>query len=260
MHLISTEAIIALIALTAMEIVLGIDNLVLISVTTSRLPPEQQRKARMLGLAAAMGTRLLLLLCITWLQSLTTPLFLLTNLGIPEVWVNYLGGAHPEHINGITVKDLIMLGGGLFLIRSSVLEIHHKVEGQHEEAHKAAPVSFSSVIFQIAVFDIVFSLDSVITAIGMAKQLWVMITAVIISVGVMLWSAGTISAFVEKHPTVKMLALSFLLLIGVMLLAEGFGTHIEKGYIYFAMGFSLMVEFLNLRMRTSAARRAAKGR
>lgn len=245
--------IVALIALTAMEIVLGIDNIVFISVVSSRLPLAEQATARKIGLLAAMGTRLLLLLTITWVMRLTTPIFPpLSNAGF---FVEYL--QHHTEINNISVRDLILLVGGLFLIRSSVIEIHNKIEGSHEDHAKGKVAGFWNVIVQIAILDIIFSLDSVITAVGMAESIWVMISAVIVAVGVMMIFAGTVSHFVEKHPTVKMLALSFLLLIGVMLVAEGIGTHIEKGYIYFAMAFALLVEFLNLRAHAKAERRRA---
>jgi len=248
--------VIALIALTAMEIVLGIDNIVFISVVSSRLPAEQQKLARQIGLLAAMGTRIVLLLAITVIVRADEPFFNLTALPLPVVLNKWL--AAREAINGISVRDLIVLGGGLFLIWSSVREIHHKVEGAHEQHDAPKQVTFRSVIFQIAVLDLVFSLDSVITAVGMAESIWVMITAVILAVGVMMVFASPVSAFVEKHPTVKMLALSFLLLIGVMLVADGLGTHIDKGYIYFAMAFALLVEMLNLRMSAKAARKREK--
>jgi predicted tellurium resistance membrane protein TerC len=240
---------IALVALTAMEIVLGIDNIVFISVVSSRLPLAQQPRARQIGLLAAMGTRILLLLTLAWVMRLTTPIVHVSDLGLAAEWLR-------EHtdINAISWRDLILLLGGLFLIRSSVLEIHHKIEGQHDDHAAPRIVTFRSVIFQIAVLDIIFSLDSVITAIGMAESIWVMVTAVIMAVLVMMVFAGTISAFVERHPTVKMLALAFLLMIGVMLVAEGLGTHIEKGYIYFAMAFSLLVEILNLRAKAKSER------
>jgi predicted tellurium resistance membrane protein TerC len=243
--------VIALVALTAMEIVLGIDNIVFISIVTGRLPPAQQPWARRIGLAAAMIMRIALLLAITWIMTLTQPAFSLSSLGIGTGWLS----AHHE-IDVITWKDLILLVGGLFLIRSSVIEIHKKVEGEAEGHGAVKPASFSSVIFQIAVMDMIFSLDSVITAVGMAEVLWVMITAVVVAVVVMLIFSEMISDFVHKHPTVKMLALSFLLLIGVMLVADALGTEIPKGYIYFAMAFALLVEFLNLRMKVKAARRA----
>jgi predicted tellurium resistance membrane protein TerC len=247
--------LIALVALTAMEIVLGIDNIVFISIVSSRLPTAQQQKlARQIGLFAAMGTRIALLLVISLIVKAKDPFFHLSTLPLPEIAEKWL--ASHEEVNGLSVRDLIVLGGGLFLLWSSVREIHHKVEGAHDEHQTPKKVTFSSVIFQIAMLDLVFSLDSVITAVGMAEALWVMITAVILAVGVMLVFAGPVSAFVERHPTVKMLALSFLLLIGVMLVAEGLGTHIDKGYIYFAMAFALGVEFLNLRMKAKSAARA----
>jgi predicted tellurium resistance membrane protein TerC len=242
--------LIALVALTAMEIVLGIDNIVFISVVSSRLPPSQQPLARRIGLLAAMGTRVILLFAITLVSKATQPIFELSRLGVAVEWLQ----AH-EHINHLSWRDLILLGGGLFLIRSSVVEIHEKIEGGHEAHAQPKMATFSSVIFQIAVLDIIFSLDSVITAVGMAESIWVMVAAVITAVGVMMIFAGSVSRFVEAHPTVKMLALSFLLLIGVMLVAEGAGTHINKGYIYFAMAFALLVEVLNLRAKLKAERR-----
>jgi predicted tellurium resistance membrane protein TerC len=243
---------IALIALTAMEIVLGIDNIVFISVVSSRLPPKEQPLARQIGLLAAMGTRILLLLTIAWVMHLKNPLFSFSSLGMFGEWLS-----HHSEVNHVSARDLILLLGGLFLIRSSVVEIHDKIEGEHELA--GAPVAgFWNVITQIAILDIIFSLDSVITAVGMAESIWVMVVAIIAAVGVMMVFAGSVSAFVEKHPTVKMLALSFLLLIGVMLVAEGIGTHIQKGYIYFAMAFALLVEIFNLRAKTKAERRRAK--
>jgi len=245
--------LIALIALTAMEIVLGIDNIVFISVVSGRLPPSQQPMARRIGLLAAMGTRILLLVFIFVVQKATHPLFELGQLGMFREWLS----AHRE-VNEVSVRDLVLLGGGLFLLRSSVVEIHEKIEGQHEEHAAPRHPTFLSVIIQIAVLDIIFSLDSVITAVGMAESLWVMIAAVVAAVGVMMLFAGPVSRFIEKHPTVKMLALSFLLLIGVMLVAEAIGTHIEKGYIYFAMAFSLLVEALNLWDKSAAVKRADK--
>jgi len=248
-----TEALIALLALTAMEIVLGIDNVVFISILSDRLPEKQRKPARQLGLGAALVTRLLLLLSLSWILGLTEPIFSLVDLGIPERWL-------AEEVNEVSVRDLILLVGGLFLIGKSVHEIHAKLEG-HEEGHAVAEhPSFASVITQIAILDLVFSLDSVITAVGMARDLWVMIVAVVVAVGVMLIFAEAISKFVSRHPTLKMLALSFLILIGVMLVAEGIGTHINKGYIYFAMGFALAVEALNLRAkhRIIPARTATK--
>lgn len=239
------ENVIALIALTAMEIVLGIDNIVFIAILASRLPAEQQASARRLGLAAALVTRVLLLLTLTWIMGLEKPLFSFSVLGIPEAWM-------PAQVDQVSLRDLILLAGGLFLIGKSVHEIHNKLEGpEHGQVVPRNP-SFIGVLIQIAILDIVFSLDSVITAVGMAQDLWVMIVAVVLAIGVMLIFAGKISAFVERHPTVKMLALSFLILIGVLLVAEGIGTHIDKGYVYFAMAFALMVEFLNLKVRSSA--------
>jgi len=255
------EAAIALVALTVMEIVLGIDNIVFISIQTAKLPPEQRALARWLGLGAAMGARILLLLAISWIMGLTQPVFELSWLGVGTQW---LQAEAREEINVVTWKDLVLLVGGLFLINSSVREIHSKLEGHGDEHGEGKPVvSFTSVIIQIGLLDIIFSLDSVITAVGMVQTgdeshpggIWIMVTAVVLAVIVMMFFASPVSAFVEKHPTVKMLALSFLLLIGVMLLADAVGTHIEKGYVYFAMGFSLMVEFFNLRASAKRKKR-----
>jgi predicted tellurium resistance membrane protein TerC len=221
---------IALLTLTALEIVLGIDNVVFISILAGKLPHDQQARARRLGLLLAMGMRIALLFAITWVIRLTSPLF--------EV----LG----QEISG---RDLILLGGGLFLIAKSTHEIHQKLEGEEGHSSQRIPPSFASVLVQIMLLDIVFSLDSVITAVGMVDELWVMVAAVMIAVGIMMASAETISAFVHQHPTVKMLALSFLLLIGMSLILEGFEHHIPKGYIYFAMGFSVFVEMINLRLK-----------
>jgi predicted tellurium resistance membrane protein TerC len=229
--LLTAEAAIALVTLTALEIVLGIDNIIFISILAGKLPARQQPRARKLGLALAMGTRVLLLISLAWIMRLTAPLF--------EV----LG----KEISG---RDLILGIGGLFLIWKSVREIHERLEGPIGSTH-AAPqsVTFNGVLVQIALLDVVFSLDSVITAVGMANQISIMITAVVLAVAFMMFAAGPVSSFVERHPTVKMLALSFLLLIGVTLIAESLDQHIPKGYIYFAMAFSVMVEMLNLRMR-----------
>ena len=226
----SHEGWIALLTLTVLEIVLGIDNIVFISILAGKLPEDVRARARKVGLALAMFMRIALLLSITWVMRLTAPLFTLVG----------------QEISG---RDLILIVGGLFLLAKSTHEIHDKLEG--EEGHASAKVvtSFNAVIVQILLLDIVFSLDSVITAVGMADDVAVMIVAVIIAVGVMLLSAGAISNFVERHPTVKMLALSFLLLIGVSLVAEGLDQHIPKGYIYFAMAFSVFVEMINLRIR-----------
>ena len=247
--------IIALIALAAMEIVLGIDNIVFIAIVTGKLPPAQQPSARRWGLAAAMVMRILLLFTIWLILKLNEPFFRLTDLGIPASWFAEM--QHPEEVIGVSVKDLILLVGGLFLIASSVHEIHTKFEGGGEQQDVEAKSTFSAALIQIAIMDIIFSLDSVITAVGMADQIWVMVVAVIIAVSVMLVFAGPVSRFVADNPTLKMLALSFLILIGVMLVAEGVGTHIDKRYIYFAMGFALFVEFLNMRVRSP--RQGTKG-
>lgn len=224
----------ALVTLTALEIVLGIDNIIFISVLASRLPAHQRERARVIGLAVAMGTRLLLLLSLAWMLRLTAPLF--------TVFAQEISG-----------RDLILIVGGLFLLVKSTLEIHDKLEGSEGDMRMAAQVSFASVIVQIGLLDIVFSLDSVITAIGMANQVWVMATAIVIAVLVMMVSSGPIGRFIDRHPTIKILALSFLLLIGVMLVAEGLDLHIPKGYIYFAMAFSLFVEMLNSKIRHRGA-------
>lgn len=239
------EIWISLLTLTVLEIVLGIDNIVFISILSGKLPAEQQNKGRTVGLALAMITRVLLLLSLSWIMTLTAPLF---NAG---EWIGVHSEALLEKL-AISGRDLILIVGGLFLIYKSTHEIHDKLEGEEEDATVKKVYSFSGVIFQILLLDIVFSLDSVITAVGMADELWVMIAAVIIAVIVMMFSAKAISDFVNDHPTVKMLALSFLLLIGVSLLAEGFEQHIPKGYIYFAMAFSVLVEFLNLKMKSKS--------
>lgn len=238
----TAEGLIALGTLTLLEIVLGIDNIVFISILSGKLPQHQQKKAQRLGLALAMFLRVGLLFSLTWVMSLTAPIFNLGHLiGIDDAdWLEKLA---------ISGRDLILLIGGLFLIYKSTTEIHHKLEGQEENNNDVKTHSFTGTIIQILILDLVFSLDSVITAVGMSQHIEIMIAAVIIAVLIMMLSATTISDFVNKHPTVKMLALSFLLLIGVSLLAEGFDQHISKGYIYFAMGFSMLVEFLNLRMR-----------
>lgn len=229
----SPEAWIALATLTVLEIVLGIDNIVFISILAGKLPANQQEKARMLGLGLAMITRILLLFSLTWIMKLTEPLF--------SVFQHAISG-----------RDLILIVGGLFLLGKSTIEIHDKLEGL-EAGHGVAPAvaSFTSVLIQIMFLDIIFSLDSVITAIGMADQLIIMVLAVVIAVVFMMISVGAVSDFVDKHPTVKMLALSFLLLIGMTLVADGLGLHIPKGYIYFAMAFSVFVEMLNLKLRST---------
>jgi len=230
----SAEGWIALLTLTVLEIVLGIDNIVFISILTGKLRREQRQRANQLGLSLAMGIRILLLLSITWVMGLTAPLFHLFE-------------------RGLSGRDLILLIGGLFLIAKSTHEIHANLEGADTHAKEGVAASFASTIFQILLLDIVFSLDSVITAVGMANDVSIMIIAVVIAVGVMLIAARAISGFVQRHPTVKMLALAFLMLIGVSLMADGLGQHIEKGYIYFAMGFSMFVEMINLRVRAKSA-------
>jgi predicted tellurium resistance membrane protein TerC len=229
MNWLSPEILIALATLTFLEIVLGVDNIIFISILSGRLPPAQQPKARRIGLLLAMGTRILLLFSLAWVIKLTEPLF---TIG--------------QEISG---RDLILILGGLFLLAKSTHEIHERLEGDEEHGSARAASSFTSVLLQIALLDIVFSLDSVITAVGMVDHVAVMIVAVIISVVIMMVAAEPISAFVHQHPTVKMLALSFLLLIGTSLLAEGFDHHIPKGYVYFAMGFSVFVEAMNLKIR-----------
>jgi len=227
----TADGLLALATLSAMEIVLGIDNVVFIAVLVARLPDAQREYARRLGLILALGIRIGLLFAISWMMGLTTPL--LTVLG-----------------RGVSGRDLILLGGGLFLIFKATLEIYDKVEAEHHDrAAAAARAAFLWVLAQILLLDIVFSLDSVITAVGMANDLSIMVTAMVIAMLVMLVSAGTVSRFIEHHPSLKILALAFLLLIGVMLVAEGMGSHMEKGYIYFAMAFSLFVEMLNMRYR-----------
>ncbi len=226
----SPETWIALVTLSALEIVLGVDNVIFISVLASKLPRDQQARARRVGLLGAMISRILLLFSLAWLAKLTATLFT----------------AAGQEISG---RDLILIGGGLFLLAKATWEIHDNLEGGEAHGAGKAVVSFAGLIAQIMVLDIVFSLDSVITAIGMARQVGVMVAAVVIAVGVMMWASGPIASFVDRHPTVKILALSFLLLIGVSLVAEGLDQHIPKGYIYFAMGFSVFVEMLNLRVR-----------
>jgi predicted tellurium resistance membrane protein TerC len=228
------QAWIALATLTALEIVLGIDNIIFISILVGRVPGERRNRARVIGLALAMITRIALLLCLTWVMSLTSTLFAVLG----------------QEISG---RDLILIFGGLFLLGKSTHEIHNSLEGEEESAKSKAVASFAGVLVQIAIIDIVFSLDSVITAVGLANNIEVMVIAIVISVGVMMFSARAIGDFVDGHPTIKMLALSFLILVGVALLGEGFGLHIPKGYIYFAMAFSVGVEMLNLRIRARSA-------
>jgi predicted tellurium resistance membrane protein TerC len=230
----TTDGLIALVTLTFLEIVLGVDNVIFISILSGKLPADQQSKARRVGLIAAMGMRILLLLSLAWIIRLTEPIFTLFD-------------------TGISGRDLILISGGLFLLAKATLEIHERLEG--EDGHGSARVapSFAAVIAQIMVLDIVFSLDSVITAVGMADSLAIMVAAVVISVGIMMYSAEPISAFVNRHPTVKVLALSFLILIGFSLVGEGLDLHIPKGYVYFAMGFSVFVEAINLRVRKTVS-------
>lgn len=229
----TSSGLLALITLTFLEIVLGVDNVIFISILSSKLPASQQGRARRIGLLAAMGMRILLLLSLVWIIRLTNPLFYIL-------------------FRPISGRDLILIGGGLFLLAKATIEIHERLEGEEGHSSARVPPSFAAVITQIAVLDIVFSLDSVITAVGMADEITIMVTAVILAVGVMMLSAGPISSFVNRHPTVKVLALSFLLLIGVSLIGEGLGMHIPKGYIYFAMGFSVFVEVINVRVRRVA--------
>jgi predicted tellurium resistance membrane protein TerC len=229
---------IGLLTLTVLEIVLGIDNIIFISILSGRLPAAQQRKARLWGLALAMVMRVLLLLSLSWIMGLTRPFFSIANLDVSG-------------------RALILIGGGLFLLAKSTREIHHKFEEDEQSTSRSAGASFSSVLVQIVLLDIVFSLDSVITAVGMVDEVAVMIVAVIVAVAVMMIFAGRISSFIERHPTLKMLALSFLLLIAVNLIGEGLGFHIPKGYTYFAMAFSVMVEMLNLKMKAKQSKSPA---
>jgi predicted tellurium resistance membrane protein TerC len=238
----TADGLIALLTLSALEIVLGVDNVVFIAILTGRLPRSQQALARRLGLTLALGIRIGLLFAITWIMGLTRPLFAILG----------------HEFSG---RDVILLAGGLFLIFKSTWEIYDKLEVQHTETAAARGRGpFAGVLFQILVLDIVFSLDSVITAVGMADNVAIMVAAMVIAMIVMLFSMGVISGFVERHPSVKILALAFLLLIGVMLVAEGFGQHVSKGYIYFAMAFSLLVELLNLRYRKKHKAVALHGR
>ena len=230
----TADGLIAFVTLTFLEVVLGVDNVIFISILVGKLPKEQQQRGRTLGLGGAMGMRILLLLSLTWIMRLTQPLF--TAFG-----------------HGFSGRDLILIAGGLFLLWKATVEIHDKLEG--EEAHGVAKVkpSFGAVIGQIMLLDIIFSLDSVITAVGMANDISIMVAAVVVAVAIMMFSARAIGDFVMAHPTVKVLALSFLLMIGLTLVADGVGFHIPKGYIYFAMGFSIFVEVINLRIRPTHA-------
>lgn len=228
------NAWVALGTLTALEIVLGVDNIIFISILASRLPAAQQAKARTLGLGAALFGRVALLLSLSWIMQLTSP------------WFSILS-------YDLSGRDLILIGGGLFLLAKSTREIHDKLEGEEEAHGSVVAASFGYVIMQILILDLVFSLDSVITAVGMVEEIPVMIAAVVIAIIFMMFSAGAVSRFIESHPTVKVLALSFLLMVGVALIAEGFEFHIPRGYIYFAMAFSILVEMLNLKMRERGA-------
>ena len=233
--LFSIEGLSALLTLSLMEIVLGIDNIIFIAILTGRLPKEKQPMAQKLGISMALITRILLLFSLSWLMGLTKPLFELFN-------------------HGFSFRDLILVSGGLFLVAKATFEIHHKIEGIEDEHSQAngKTKSLQWIILQIMILDIVFSLDSVITAIGMVQQISIMVTAMVIAMIVMLMSASSISEFVEKHPTIKILALSFLILIGVVLIIEGMGGHVGKGYIYFAMFFSFCVELINMKYRTKS--------
>ena len=229
----TADALVALVTLSALEIVLGIDNVVFIAIVTARLPAARQALARRTGLVLALGVRIGLLFAISWMMGLTAPLFAIAG-------------------HAISGRDLILLGGGLFLIFKATWEIYDKLEADHPaERESAGRSTFALVLVQILLLDVVFSLDSVITAVGMAQDVWIMVTAMVIAMLVMVLSAGAVGGFVERHPSVKILALAFLLLIGVMLVADGMGQHVPKGYIYFAMAFSLFVELLNMRYRKS---------
>ncbi len=226
----TSDGLLALVTLTFLEIILGVDNVIFISILSGKLPAKDQLKARRTGLVAAMVMRIGLLMSIAWIVRLTAPLFTVFN----------------QEISG---RDMILIGGGLFLLGKATLEIHERLEGEEAHGKERVAASFGAVIFQIMMLDIVFSLDSVITAVGMAEDISIMVAAVVLSVAIMMFSAEPISAFVNKHPTVKVLALSFLLLIGMSLVGDGLGMHVPKGYIYFAMGFSVFVEMINLRVR-----------
>ncbi|HUU35492.1 MAG TPA: TerC family protein [Vicinamibacterales bacterium] len=232
--LLTGDNLIALVTLTALEVVLGVDNVIFISILAGKLPAQDQARARRVGLLAAMVMRILLLFSLAWIVRLTEPLF------------SILGRA-------LSGRDLILLGGGLFLLAKATMEIHEKLEGVEGERSARVAPSFGAVIVQIMLLDIIFSLDSVITAVGMAESIAVMVVAVVLAVGIMMLSSAAVSEFVQRHPTVKVLALSFLMLIGMSLVGEGLGHHIPKGYVYFAMGFSVFVEMINLRVRAGGA-------
>ena len=230
---------ISLITLTLLEIVLGVDNIIFISILVGKLGTEQRNRARTIGLGLAMGMRILLLLSLSWIMKLQAPLFTVIS-------------------HAISGRDLILIGGGIFLLWKSVHEIHNSLEGEEATRESSMPATFSAVLVQIAVLDIVFSLDSVITAVGLADHIGVMIAAVVIAVLVMMFAAKSIGEFVDRHPTIKILALAFLILVGVSLIADGLQFHIPKGYIYFSMAFSIAVEMLNLRAKAKAKRRASQ--
>ncbi|QEG40143.1 TerC family protein [Roseimaritima ulvae] len=254
----SFESAIALLTLTVMEIVLGIDNIVFIAIITSRLPEAQRPRARRVGLALAMIMRIALLLTIGWMMGLEAGLFELSTLMPTAALAQWMREQH--EVNAVSWRDLILLAGGLFLLWTSVREIHHKIEGGEQEAESGnipQRVTVAGVLVRIAIMDMIFSLDSVITAVGMAQHIPIMVAAVVLAVGVMIAFANQISDFVQTHPTVKMLALAFLLLIATVLVSEAVGKPINKGYVYFAMTFSLGVEFLNLRMSTKRLRPSA---
>ncbi len=240
-ELFNLESLIALITLTSLEIVLGIDNIVFIAIVTGRLPARQQPTARRLGLGLAMIMRILLLLAITWVMQLTRPLF--------TIWGQAVSG-----------RDLILLGGGLFLLAKATHEIHGQIEGARAEAQgrRGAAPSLASAVVQVGLLDIIFSLDSVITAVGMARHLYIMIAAVVLAVIIMIIFSGAVSSFISRHPTMRVLALSFLILIGVLLVAEGLGRHIDRGYVYFAMAFSLGVELINLKVRSTPQEQSSR--
>ncbi len=242
-ELLTVENLIAFLTLTSLEVVLGVDNIIVIAIVTGRLPEHQQARARFVGLALAMLMRIGLLLTISWIMRLQAELFRIDLLGFER---------------GVSGKDLILIGGGLFLLVKATKEIHATVESDGHEAHTKRAPSFGAAIVQILLLDLVFSLDSVITAVGMAKEIAVMVAAVIVAVIVMMVFAGRISRFVAKHPTVKLLALAFLIMVGVLLIADGLGQHLERGYIYFAMAFSLCIELLNIRARRNAEKRRAR--
>lgn len=251
------EWILPLTTLTLMEVVLGIDNIIFLSILVDALPPEKRRSARLVGLGLALGARLLLLLGIRWVMALETAIFRWSWIGwVPDVWVQN------HHVDAVTGRDLVLLLGGFFLIGKSVVEIHKKTMGDEEGEVKerAQKASFVGIIAQIIALDLIFSLDSVISAIGMVDKVWIMVAAMLIAVAFMAAFAGKVSAFIEKNPTFKMLALSFLVLIGIVLIADGFGTPISKGYVYSAMVFALGVELLNMRVRRKKDAKAASRR